>query len=413
MSDDPIRARRLVVAAALLGLVLRLAFAFGYWVDKPLTHDEREYLALAKSLSAGKGFTYDPPPAVSDTPRFGRAPGYPVFLALVGGGRGAFAGTPPQVKIAQSVVGAIGVWLVAVIARRAAGPRAAVAAAWGAAVYPPLVWICAYTFSEALFSAAALAAAVLLNRALDRAEAPTRVAIGWGIGAGFMTGIAMLIRPAMTFFLPVTLVWLIARRRMVAAALLAGGAVMVVGPWTARNLNVYHRLVLIASEGGVTFWTGNHPLAVGEGDMAANPAIKISEIAFRRSHPGLTQEELEPLYYREAVRYIVAHPVWWAGLLLKKAFYTVVPIGPSYALHSPLYRTFSIASYLIVLPLGVLGAVMWWRRPHPPESLFPLALSAVIVCILFFPQERFRIPVIDPTLIICAGVWHAHRTNRP
>jgi hypothetical protein len=66
---------------------------------------------------------------------------------------------------------------------------------------------------------------------------------------------------------------------------------------------------------------------------------------------------------------------------------------------------------LIVLPFGVLGAVMWWRRPHRLESLFPLALSAVIVCILFFPQERFRIPVIDPALIICAGVWYAHRAK--
>src|SRR6185436_10596964 len=98
-------------------LVLRLAFAFGYWVDKPLTHDEREYLALAKSLSAGKGFSYDPPAEVSDTPRFGRAPGYPVFLALVGGGRGAFEATPPQFKIAQSIVAAIGVWLIGTIAR--------------------------------------------------------------------------------------------------------------------------------------------------------------------------------------------------------------------------------------------------------------------------------------------------------
>jgi hypothetical protein len=76
-----------------------------------------------------------------------------------------------------------------------------------------------------------------------------------------------------------------------------------------------------------------------------------------------------------------------------------------------LYRTSSIASYLIVLPFGVLGALTWRRRSHPPESLFPLALSAVIVCILFFPQERFRIPVIDPTLVICAGAWYAARAR--
>jgi dolichyl-phosphate-mannose-protein mannosyltransferase len=416
MADDPIRARRLVVAAVAIALLLRLTFAFGYWVSKPLTHDEREYLALARSLTLGKGFTYDLPLESGATPRFGRAPGYPVFLALVGGGRGELAATPPQVKLAQSIVGSIGVWLIGAIARRAAGPRAAVAAAWLSAVYPPLVWICAYVFSEALFSTLALAAVLLLNVSLDRASAAdgtfTRSMWRRGNVAGLMTGVAMLVRPAMSFFVPVAAVWLIAKRRAALAALLVAGALVVVGPWTLRNVHVYNRLVFIASEGGVTFWTGNHPRATGEGDMAANPDIKISEIDFRRRHPGLSQEELEPLYYREAIAYIAAHPMWWAKLLVKKAFYTVVPVGRSYALHSPLYRTSSIASYLIVLPFGVLGALSWWRRPHPPESLFPLALSAVIVCILFFPQERFRIPVIDPTLIICAAVWYAQHANR-
>ena len=416
MSVDPIHARRLVVAVASIGLVLRLAFAFGYWIDKPLTHDEREYLALARSLTLGKGFTYDPPPGDSDTPRFGRAPGYPLFLALVGSGRAEFDATPPQVKIAQSLVGSLGVWLIGAIARRAAGPGAGVAAALVAAVYPPLVSICAYVFSEALFCTVALGAVLLLNASIDRMSArePTvkRTASAWAVVAGIATGAAMLIRPAMTVFLPVAIFWLVRRRRIGLAVMLLTGALAVVGPWTMRNVRVYHRLVFIASEGGVTFWTGNHPLATGEGDMAANPDIKVSEIAFRRRHPGVTQEDLEPLYYRDAMTYIAAHPVWWGGLLLKKAFYTVVPVGRSYALHSPLYRTSSIASYLIVLPFGVLGAVMWSRRPHLPESLFALALSAVLVCILFFPQERFRIPVIDPTLIICAGVWYAHRANK-
>jgi len=27
----------------------------------------------------------------------------------------------------------------------------------------------------------------------------------------------------------------------------------------------------------------------------------------------------------------------------------------------------------------------------------------VLVCVVFFPQERFRIPVIDPTLVVLAS----------
>jgi hypothetical protein len=71
----------------------------------------------------------------------------------------------------------------------------------------------------------------------------------------------------------------------------------------------------------------------------------------------------------------------------------------------------SIASYLLLLPLGVLGAIRWRSRPHRPETLVPLAASAVIVCIVFFPQERFRIPVLDPALIVCAGAWFGLRAR--
>ena len=43
--------------AVLLALVLRLAFAFGYWVDRPLTVDQIEYLMLADNLQDGAGLT--------------------------------------------------------------------------------------------------------------------------------------------------------------------------------------------------------------------------------------------------------------------------------------------------------------------------------------------------------------------
>ena len=413
MGSDPTRAQRLILAAAVVGFAMRLAFGIGYWQHRLLTHDEREYLALSQSLTLGKGFVYDTPEAEGATAqRFGRAPGYPFFLALIGAGRSPFDATPARVKLAQSIVGAVGVWLIGLIAYRSAGPRAGIAAAAVAAGYPPLVWICSYVFSEALYSTLALASVVLLNLAIDRADRDGSSTLTRAAIAGIAVGLAILVRPAMLLFLPVAALWLIAQRRTPIAFTLIVAAALVVTPWTLRNVRVYQRFVLVASEGGVTFWTGNHPRARGEGDLAANPDIKVADHAFRAEHPGMTAEELEPLYYRDAIRYIAEHPLWWSGLLLKKAFYTIVPTGPSYALHSPLYRFVSLASYLLVLPLGVLGAAGWQRRPHRPEALLPLAASAVIACILFFPQERFRIPVLDPTLIVCAGAWYGMRTVR-
>jgi hypothetical protein len=167
--------------------------------------------------------------------------------------------------------------------------------------------------------------------------------------------------------------------------------------------------VLVASEGGVTFWTGNHPLATGEGDLAANPRLKEAELAFRRAHPGLSAEELEPLYYRDAFASIAASPVRWVTLLARKLFYSVVPTGPSYTLHSTRYRAASVVSYLALLPLALAGLPRLWRGGRRPTAVLLLGASAILVGLVFFPQERFRIPVIDPVLIIAAAATVAAR----
>ena len=79
MRIDPVLGRRLVLAAAAAGLVLRVAFGALYWVHEPLTHDEREYLALARSIAEGRGFTYEPGQDAGTTQQFGRAPAYPLL----------------------------------------------------------------------------------------------------------------------------------------------------------------------------------------------------------------------------------------------------------------------------------------------------------------------------------------------
>jgi 4-amino-4-deoxy-L-arabinose transferase-like glycosyltransferase len=403
---------RWVLAAAIVGLAARLAFGLLYWVDKPLTHDEREYLALARSVAAGRGFTYPPGHETGTAQQFGRAPAYPLFLAVIGVPGEDVASTPVRVKIAQSFLGAAVVWLIGLMAGRALGARAAIAAAAVAAVYPPLVWMCAYVLSETLFSLAALGAAFVLDRAMDRAR--THRAGGAGtLVAGLLVGAATLVRPVMLFFLALALLWILRRRRPALAVAFLVGALAVILPWTARNYRVYDRFVLVASEGGVTFWTGNHPLARGDGDLAANPDLKRAELEFRQRHAGLTAEQLEPMYYRDALTHIAEHPGWWITLLARKAFYTVVPAGSSYTLHSWRYAAASIASYVLLLPLALAGLRRLWDAPRRPMALLLAAASALLAGLVFFPQERFRIPVLDPAMIVCASALAAARAERP
>jgi 4-amino-4-deoxy-L-arabinose transferase-like glycosyltransferase len=406
--------RRWVVACVLLGLALRLAFALLYWVNQPMTHDEREYLALGRSVARGEGFHYptdEPRPGTAQ--QFGRAPGYPLFLSTLRVME-PLEHAPRRVQVAQAFLGALIVWLMASIAGRAAGPRAAVAAAAIAAVYPPLVWMPAFILSETLFSVLALAAARVLQNVQLPASGFRLPASGFRLPAAgsvvlgaVLTGLALLTRPVMLFFLPLAAIWLWRKRSLADAAIFLLVAALAVAPWTLRNHRVYGRWIAVASEGGVTFWTGNHPLAVGDGDLAANPEIKRAELAFRGAHPGLTAEELEPLYYREALAWIRREPGAWLALIARKAFYTVVPAGPSYAVHSAKYVAASVAAYLLVLPAAIAGAWRWRNAARPaagPAPLWLMAAATVVAGLVFFPQERFRIPVIDPALIVTAAL---------
>ena len=100
---------------------------------------------------------------------------YPLFLAPIVAFDPALRDgrmpddVPDAVKVVQSIVGAIGVLLIGAIASRIGGERTGVIAAGIAAVYPPLVWICAYALSEALFATLALACVWWLMPTLDAA----------------------------------------------------------------------------------------------------------------------------------------------------------------------------------------------------------------------------------------------------
>lgn len=390
---------RFVLAAAAIGLLARLAFGLLYWVGEPLNRDEVEYLSLARNLAAGRGYDFDEHVKNGPVVPFGRAPGYPAFLALTGGGGDSFDALPATVKIAQALAGAAGVWLIAMAAFRLGGRTPAMAAAAIAALHPPLTWIAGYAYSEAIFWPIGLGLALGASRMLGRSKPDHRLAVAIGL----LAGIAILVRAATLLFVPIALAWILWKRQPRIAAAFLLGVVLVLGPWTARNVAVHGRFVLVASDGGVTFWTGNNALATGEGDMAANPHLKLANQALRDANPGLTEEELEPIYYRESVGWILEHPGAFAWLVVKKAFYTVVPIGPSYRLHSTKYYLASVVTLVVLVPLAIFGGWRLGTRRGRLPGMWLLTAAAVATCLVFFPQERFRIPVIDPALILLAS----------
>jgi hypothetical protein len=266
------------------------------------------------------------------------------------------------------------------------------------------VWVAGYAYSESVFWTIGLGLAIVMSRTF---EAPRESSWKWALAGGLIGGLAILVRAATLLYVPLVALWLAYKRQWIALPAFVLGLAIILTPWTVRNFQHYGHFVLVASDGGVTFWTGNNSLATGEGDMAANPHLKLANQALRARHPDLNEEQMEPVYYAEALAWMRAHPLDWIWLMCKKLFYLAVPIGPSYVkAHGVRYYATSVLSLALLVPLAVAGAWRLGTRRARLAGMWLLAASAVATCLIFFPQERFRIPVIDPALILCAsGVW--------
>ena len=70
-----------------------------------------------------------------------------------------------------------------------------------------------------------------------------------------------------------------------------------------------------------------------------------------------------------------------------------------------------VVAYGLIAPLGIVGC---WRllRSGRATPLLLLAASVLLTALVFFPQERFRIPILDPTLIVGASVLLAGVATR-
>ena len=171
----------------------------------------------------------------------------------------------------------------------------------------------------------------------------------------------------MLFFLPLAAIWLLARRRSAGLSLLLSSRrSSCVAPWTIRNHRVYGRFVLVASEGGVTFWTGNHPLARRrrrprrQSRRSSRPSSRSA-----RAHPGLTPEAARAaLLPRRAGLDPRGIPSRGSGSLARKLFYTVVPVGPSYSatLGEVLRRVGDPVRRCCSVPAVVGALAISWRR---------------------------------------------------
>jgi 4-amino-4-deoxy-L-arabinose transferase-like glycosyltransferase len=217
--------------------------------------DDVEFNRLALGLAAGRGYLDD-----RAVPTSFRAPGWPLLLALV---YAAFGPSYPAVYLLLCGLGALGCVLAYFLAREflPEGP-ARLAGALGAVYLPHAYFSCSF-LSEALFVPLLTLGVWLFVRHLKR---PSLLLLGL---SGLVLGYATLTRPFALLLLPILgcLLAVAARRRgvwIIPGLVFAAAFALPVVPWTLRNQAVHGRFVLVATNGGSTFYGGNNGRVVRE-----------------------------------------------------------------------------------------------------------------------------------------------------
>ncbi len=377
--------------------------------------DSAEYLQLAHEIWQGQGYSSDY-----------RAPLYPLAISpLVG----LFGANLLVLRLFNALCQGLALAVLFTLTDRMFGRRAAWSFGLIFLAYPHLAYQSANILTESLFMLLAALMVYLLYRAADRPALT--------LPAGICAGLALLARPNLLIALPLLALYplLLGHRRvglLVSAGFLLGAA-LTIAPWTLHN---YYRsgggTILVTTGGGYNFWLGNSRFTMVnffmdrdrnlggylDAETATDPALTSSRETIHPAsllHVHLNAAQQEQIFYHASFESMRRHPGLFLKLYRSKLLNLLRPWSDSRSRydHNLLKMLVTALAYTPVLLLGLGGLWMLAKRRRWRESLPALLiLSAAGFMLLFWPSQRFRVPLMDPYLMIYAGFLLSLVTGR-
>jgi 4-amino-4-deoxy-L-arabinose transferase-like glycosyltransferase len=388
--------RRLAMIAV-GGLFIRLLYT-GLNRSYPVIGDALTFHLDAAHLADGEGFRR----AYEHTATAEHPPLHIIWLALIDvlGGHGTLAQ-----KFVMCFVGTGTVIALGFLGRRVAGPRAGLIAAFIGAVYPLLWVIDGSLMSETTY---ALLITLTLLAAFRYADAPSRrraVVVGACISLATLTrgeAIGLLVLLAAPLAYRERSTW---RARWRSFGVMFAAFLVLLAPWTIRNLLTFEEPVLISTNGdGVMIGANCFGSYYGELKGAWDYSC------FRNRAPG-DESQYSKDYRKRGLQYARDHagriPTVVAFRLLREFdFYRPTQSAILMASEGRDYDVakWGIRTYWVLFPLFLIGGLVMWRRRDPGLAILasPVVLG-VAVAILVYGSTRFRV-VMEPVIVVLAAV---------
>jgi tetratricopeptide (TPR) repeat protein len=401
-----------------LALGLRLAYLFEIrtlpWFGVPLI-DGANYFRTARAIAGGQW--------LGGPEAFWQPPLYPYFLAVL---LRLLGERMIAIDIVQAVLGALSCVLVFAIGRRILGSRAGTAAGLVMALYGPLIHFDAQPLIPVLHIVLMLAGIDLLLAAGLAAD-PGRHPLRW-TAAGICWGLSAIATPNLLLAVPAVALWIAGRKARVVRGALSGEVAALRRNWRssivflvavaapvllvgARNFAVAGEPVLISSNGGINFYLGNN--ADYERTLRLRPGGEFERLAQEPENLGIVGAAAASRYFTSrAITYLVSYPESALRLYLRKARDLVagreIPRnenmyeyrGTSLVLRALLWRCGIAFPFGVMAPLALAGICAGWGAGR--RLLLLIAVSYAASILIFFPTDRYRLPLV-PILALFAG----------
>ncbi|HEY6317791.1 MAG TPA: glycosyltransferase family 39 protein [Acidimicrobiia bacterium] len=412
--DAPTTARRPVRFGAALCLIVLAAFAlraaYVLTVTQHDTHyyDAAFYEAEARSIAKGTGFV---------SPLYGARPGpaadHPPLTSLVLVPAAALPGSDDFTRLAMRftmvLLGCAVVLLIGLLGRELDGPTTGLIAAGLAAIYPNL-WVNDGLLMSETLSALMTVAALFVTYRLIRRPSYRLLAV-----LGVICALAALTRAELVLFVPLLALpaaWVTRRAStrtwLEGSAVVLAAAAVVVAPWIIFNFTRFTDPTYLSTGDGIALYGSNCPGTYygsfkGLWDIACLP---------KEAPPG-DQSVVSSKYVHDAVQYAEHHTGRAAVIAVARVgrLLGVYDLSQLATINQgegrPAWVSYlGFASFWLLIPFAVFGAVRLRRRRRRKVPLWPLVAPVVLVlvsAVLFYGTPRFRVPA-EPTVVVLAAV---------
>ena len=358
--------------------------------------DEGDYLAIARNLAHGNGFSIDGRHATAY-----RAPGWPVVLAPF-----RLVGIPVTgLRLVMVALLALTVWLAWLLANDLGGRVAAALAAIASAVYPLEVYTTSTFYPETLATTLLMGATLCTVRA-DRSESG-RSARKLLVAAGLLYSWCVLTVPPFAVAAVIGLAWYGFRHRGAVRTTLSWAIVALLVPiamWTTRDAVSMHAFVPATTGSGYNLLLGNSEHAT-YGSGVTTDISRYQAVAAARK---LDEVALNRYYQSSAVSWIENHPgralLLWAEKSLNyfNATNKVATAGES----SPARNLLAAVTYYPLLALLVARLLLVRRYPLLAAEWLLLGTYVLMAPAMgiFVTRVRYRVP-LDEVLLVLIATW--------